>query len=227
MNVFQCCTLCFSIGLSIINCARSHTHTDLRCSCGEQMMDRIDVTHVVLSGEWVKNEEVSWTSADISDTEAESSGNEPLILWDSTGSTSIHSCDTYTASVCSELRNRPCSRFSRTTSELKVKTETSTGHPTSLFQWHADGRQCVNINILTSPPQNKGHRRGSGMRSLVQTLEYVSCSSGRAGSGTPRSGRSAKTPTAGSRWKRNDAFESMCCQKRWKSQFGLTYMEIN
>lgn len=51
-------------------------------------------------------------------------------------------------------------------------------------------------HTLTLCPQNRGHRRGSGKKSPVQTSEYVSCNSDRAGSGTRRSGRSAKTPTA-------------------------------
>lgn len=51
-------------------------------------------------------------------------------------------------------------------------------------------------HLLTWHPQSRGHRKGSGRTCLFQTSECGSCSSARVESGTPHSGRWAKTPTA-------------------------------
>lgn len=103
-----------------------------------------------------------------------------------------NACCTHTASVCSELRKRPCSRLSLYTSELQVRTKT--------FILHLRPKQCQQrlwfVHSLTWHPQSRGRRRGSGRICLVQTWECGSCSSARVGSGTLRSGRWAKIPTA-------------------------------
>lgn len=120
-------------------CLISHTvcySTYFRASCGKQMVDRIDVTHIVLSGS--EEKEASWTicweqrrpSALPLDVSlhcwlAEFS-NHLLLLkhtWKLQSNQQLWKtrCCTYTASVWSELRKRPCSRFSLNTSELKWK----------------------------------------------------------------------------------------------------------
>lgn len=63
--------------------------------------------------------------------------------------------------------------------------------------------------ILTWSPQNTGHRKGSGKKSLVRILEYVSCSSVRAGSGTLRAGHSAETLTEQPKRKINLLFKNI------------------
>lgn len=117
---------------------------------------------------------------------------------------------TYTASVWSELRKRPCSRFSRNTSELKIKTKIPKVLTSQLILMPHSGKiykttKCQKDQVpqhlstkhtFTLSQQSRGHRRGSGKKSPVQTLGYVSCNSVHAESGTLRSGHSAKTPTA-------------------------------
>lgn len=100
---------------------------------------------------------------------------------------------TYTASVCSELRKRPCSRFSRKTSELRKKK-------LLFIEQHGVNNRLDRFVKVTCTftwyPQRRDHRRGNGKRRLFQRLEYESCSSGHVVSETLRSGHCAKKPTA-------------------------------
>lgn len=73
--------------------------------------------------------------------------------------------------------------------------------------------------LLTLSPQRRGHMRGSGTKSPVQTLEYVSCSSVRAGSGTQRSGHSAGTPTA--QTQRKTALSKVLNNSKHFREFGV------
>lgn len=107
---------------------------------------------------------------------------------------------TYTASVCSEFKNRPCSRLSLNTSELEKRTKIKNEFT------YSDHDDPSIYHILTLSPQNTDHKRGSDMKSPFQTLEFVSYSSVPAGSGTQCSGHSAKTPTAQPRCSRGGVF---------------------
>lgn len=62
-----------------------------------------------------------------------------------------NACCTHTASVCNELRKRPCSRFSLYTSELQVRTKENI-HTSDTSGQH--NRQIFNLCIL-SPGTHK------------------------------------------------------------------------
>lgn len=130
------------------------------------MMDRIDVTHIVLPGGEVKKEEAWWTSAKKSYAKAIFSrentvaltqhrfavswGNVPVpdsawtpLSWKLNKNINSVAKLAYTYDIQEKKKNRPESQ--------KI--------PQHLLFKHT----------LTLCPQNRGHRRGSGMKSPVQT----------------------------------------------------------
>lgn len=116
----------------------------------------------------------------------------------------------------------------------KQKHQTVVARPAYSSDMHERNlKTCQNNNrvpphlsfdhTLTLSPQKRGHRRDSGKRSLVQTLEYVSCSSVHAGSATPRSGHSAKTPTVHTNPKRQTVNLKASVVKKAGKHQGLTW----